>query len=210
MEKPALHASRRVDWNRRKLDPESGRGRDTETRVQNLVDLGVSERAARMFVNIVTAPRRHLGSDRDPTSKNPLRRYGSHLTGGLLQSALFGTAGYHLGPAIAQAISSHRGEGSAPFDPQGPRTIGALLGVLVGALPNVAEYLKSRKLGRPWTDVTGKPLSAEDIKKHRELELPTYKGRVTGTPNPLFMSTSDWPDIQDRKRPTDIAEAWRS
>ncbi len=209
MSNKSLHDSRRVDWSRRGLDPESGRGLENERRIQRLVDQGVSENMARAFIGVITAPRRHLGSDRDPKSRNPLSRYGSHLTGGLVQSALLGTAGYHLGPAVAQMLRGH-GPGAPPFDPSGPKTIGALLGVLVGALPNIAEYMRSRKMVRPLTDVTGKILTADDIRKHRELDLPTYKAEVEGAPNPLLMSTSDWPDYEDNRKMTDIGRAFRS
>jgi len=203
MDKSAIISDRRISYPE---EDTSGRGLDNKRRVANLVRSGVNETIARQIINFLSLPGKYLGSDRDPTSHNPLRRYGSHLLGALVQSALFGGAGYMLAPEIARAIG---GKGDdANFDETGPRNMGLAAGLLLGILPNYLEYRKTGRITRPITNIAGKPLTPQEQRVNRTNKIPMYKAKVPGTPHPLFGSSSDWPE-DPYTQDTDVAQAWR-
>ncbi len=169
---------------------------------ERLASGGMPESLSKAIAGLQAGPwRAALGSDRDPTSSNPLRRHGGHLTGAVVQGLLFALLGNLIG----------RGIGGKHSD--GPQHIGTVLGGLFGALPNLKEYSTSRDLLRPYVDPSGAVVPTDDVRtrdgiaRHRLTGQRVFRNPLVDPATGKAVSPARWDITRDSeigKLPTDL------
>lgn len=142
----------------KELEPRSDQARRDyiQSSAKELSDrTGIQEPIAELLKKLTHGSwRGHLGSERDPTSSNPLKRYGGHATGAIVQGLLFALIGRMLGRGVGNLTGK---EGPGPAD------VGTALGALFGAGPNIMDAFKTKDLVRPYVDSMGNVVPTEDV-----------------------------------------------